>query len=358
MGDVQVTCGCGNIVTMSEFAVGMPAICPKCGENLAYSHVSTPDSSSPSSYRPQSLDPAVGYRPPENERRVPQSPARSSPEWRNESRQTGARNDDLKPRANTEKTEFGKCDRCKRPFRGTWDMHKTSFGTLCNICANRPIAVDTKAPVAGVILTPKHTAEIQAAAEERIAVADALRTQPKVVEREPGQPPIPRQWIWVAAVVTILIAIATFVSDPLSVLPPEVQGLHTPGEPRKEVAAISKSVYWTVKGIDAGFFFVGLGLAIYITCATANKLPFESFIPNALHTMGIGLALTALQFAFSFMPCIGIVMSILASMYILYEQYNFGFMDFIYYFMYCVLGGILLFFVRTFVLGLLGLVVT
>lgn len=112
--DLLVTCKCGHQMTVSEYAAGMTAPCPKCGQPLTVSSENakpiTRDSVSTASrpafaqgVRSSSVEPEIHYTP------LQTSSLKNS------------------------------CARCGREFRGDWDRHQSSMGlaatsarTLCN----------------------------------------------------------------------------------------------------------------------------------------------------------------------------------------------------------------------------------
>ena len=361
MSEVVVWCECGASQRMSEFAVGMPALCTKCGKSLTYTRVESTEKPPAQVAKPSSdLHPIYGYRPIDGGGEVARPQARNSPEWRQEPVGPSVVSGGYKPEANSggpsQAGEFGVCDRCKKSFRGAWDKHETAMGTLCNICANRPIAVDTVGKKGEVQTTPRVVKQREEELQ-RMSVEDALRAQPKPEMRKAG-PPVPRNYLLIAAGCVVFLALFVFFTEP------SIDNTSFVGEmtdhtiTKKPEVVITPATLWATRGIDFLGWWLGIALPVYIMLATQNKLPFDTFVPNFLHTSMVGLIIAFLSILTGMVPLVGLVLNIAVTIYIIYEFYDCGFTDYIYFILFSILCGIMIYMGKTMLLGAIGLAIT
>jgi len=335
MSEVDVSCACGHVMRISEFAVGMPMPCARCKAPLDYKRIRPVAVAGPA--------PVETFAAPRDARPAPDSgdARRSAPAAAPSAVTQPAPT--INPRGRTE------CARCGRKFRGEWDVHETSKGPLCHICANRVAEVapqeagdQTVEPVIGLQLPGTRMAA---------GVLDAPPDwkPPSTKYQFDPQSPVFRRILYALAIGTVLLTIYVFTTE--DALPTPGQGAEVNiNQPSPQLGRLPSALVLVVQGLcTVGGTFLTLLLALWFR----NKLPMDRWWANALHVGVVGLGLGAVHTVLGIVPMVGWICSLLLFYWVLSSVYDFGFVDFVVFLAMGVPAGFIIYFVQIALLGLI-----
>ena len=333
MSEVDVSCACGAVIRISEFAVGMPMPCPQCDRDLDYTRIRPVTAPGPA--------PVEQFTAPRDQRSTA-SPSPRAP-------QQGARVA-FTPAAKPEPVPGGHahCARCGRRFRGEWDVHETSSGPLCHICANR---VAESAPQEAVDNHVEPMVSIQLPGSRKAAgFLDDDGEAPSLASKVQFDPKSPtfRRLLYVAAIGVFLVTIYAFMTE---------GGLPTPHPNAPDAASahapMGRIPFILTLAIQALCAIGGTSVTLFLTLWYRNSLPLDRWWTNALHVGVVGLVLGAVQTGLLMVPMIGWICAVVVTCWVLAQVYDFGFVDFVTFMFMGIPSALLVNLVRV---GLLGLV--
>jgi hypothetical protein len=315
MSEYSVTCACGNRMHITEAEIGMEALCPACSQPL----VMTPDGAHSVAPEPVVTQPA-----PEP---TPRTTART-------------------------------CARCGRTFRGDWDRNETHRGYLCTICTN--LATDPAAPIQSeeglAAIRPVETAKIEAEREYETAAVHARRlaaSEQEEREKRRFDPQAPwfQRTLQVLAALIVLLAVFFFLTEGMEVESPP-RGV--PGE-RVEVEPVELSGFTLAAShvISIIFNTLGMLLPLYFALKITDKLPYDVLLFDLLHVTVVSFVIAFLTLVISMVPILGFILSIIITIYVLFEVYDVGFTGFLYYCLLHIPVRILLYLLKLMLLGLI-----
>ena len=314
--DLLVTCKCGHQMTVSEYAAGMTAPCPKCGQPLTVS---------PENARPitrESTSPA--NRPASTQGQGALSSA--GPEFQYTPMQTTS----LK----------NNCARCGREFRGDWDRHQSTAGLVCNICWN--------------LVQQKQ--DLQSSGF--VAPVDSMKLDP-VIDPQPQQPveveEVEKSWrekYWPDEAMMRRIAIGGAVAFGLYTVYLMISGAWVVGPAPEDLepAAIAEGAplpdlpIWAavvMTALSATSTFVSTLAGVYIFLMIGRKLPDANALANLIHILPATAVITLLYFAASVLPFAGIAVTFIFVPAVIFISFGFEAQDIINFPLAMVLAGIL-----------------
>lgn len=325
MADVEVICSCGQRIRMSEYAVGMPRLCPACSLPLDYTRVEAMAERAPAQAGVEQVRDTRAQDNPVLERR----PGAPPPQEASAAGRTH-------------------CARCGRRFRGDWDVHETPSGPLCNICANR--AGETPAPLQ-TQQTPGRVAPAPPLEPIEVYPApDEHGPAPKRFEFNPASPQF-QLYLKLAAVGVIAITVYFAITE--SGKAPEPAVVEPAAVPAEE-PQLSVAGLWIAKGVRFVLGVAALAAQIYLTLALDKKLPSNTVIGSALHIGAFAAGLMVFQMLVGWIFCVGPILFLLVLLYVLIEVYNFGIAQFITWFLVGLVLWPLTYGVEVMVFGLLA----
>lgn len=359
MADYRVRCECGKDTVVSEWALGAPLKCKSCGRPLEPTEANTRPAESTRVQTPRGPEAELPLSPEARIARRVERPA--SPYQAPASRPATPAPRPAAPTAAALPTEPAEpsappppppateCARCGRAFRGDWDRYRRGDKVLCHICANLihaeaapeeegaptpPAALPPLVPeYKGVLDRPNlpeendHGASDYAARQERI-----------------------RRWVLVAAVVTLVAALAVIMGDDTPLPTPDEAPVAEAAKPLPPAVAI------TAAAIIFVFRFVNLGLALYVILRWKDRLPSDYLIVNIVWLLGVAIGLQGLGIILLMVPFIGFFVWLGLCAYILWDMYDLEFTDLLMLAVFLFLLQPVTMVLRQFVLGIIGLV--
>lgn len=284
---------------VSEYAVGMTAKCPKCGQSLQLSE--------------ENATPIV-------ERHY----ARQAPEA--EVLPQVAERQERAPQAT-------RCVRCGRLFRGDWDRHQSDKGILCLICAD---------------ITGKRK---QKAESDTRQVPHGL--SPADDEAKEADPRI-RLAVAIASGLVIVITLYYVLSGEGPVPPGVGVSIEDVPPPRVQIPA---GVVYTLN-----FFFriLSVFLALYFALRAVDSLPRDTLAVNTLILVPVAAVLYVVPWLLWFYPMVGpglcIGAHIILTLFIA-NEFQMGISGLFHYIVFRILAAILVRAIRMLVYGALGLII-
>lgn len=318
--DLIVTCTCGHQITVSEYAAGMTAPCPQCGQPLTVA--------------------------PENSKPITRTPTTSVD--RQSATQSAAP-------GNVSTSEFSytplktaslktHCARCGREFRGDWDRHQTPAGLVCNICTNF-VASSAQtiqssgyvAPVDVIKLDP----DLDVHPQEAVEVEEVEKSW-----REKYMPD---------RAMMQRIAIGGAVAFGLYTLWLIVSGAWAVGPSPEDVenaAAVADAADTPKLPLWAGIaitvlstcsLFVSTFTGIYIFLTLSHRLPNDTFLANAIQLLPATAIITAVYFATSvlWLPILSALLLLILIPILIFLNFGFEAQDIINFPLGIFLGGAL-----------------
>ncbi len=313
--DLLVTCKCGHQMTVSEYAAGMTAPCPKCGQPLTVSSENakpiTRDSVSTASrpafaqgVRSSSVEPEIHYTP------LQTSSLKNS------------------------------CARCGREFRGDWDRHQSSMGLVCNICKN----------------LVQQNQDLQPTGY--IAPVDSMKLDP-VLDPQPQQPveveEVEKTWrekYWPDEAMMRRIAIGGAVAFGLYTVYLMISGAWVVGPSPEDLEAttvaegapLPELPMWAavvMTALSTASTFVSTLAGIYIFLMIGRRLPDTNVFACLLQILPAAAVITLLYFAASVIPFAGIAVTFIFVPAVIFISFGFEAQDIINFPLAMVLAGIL-----------------
>lgn len=315
--DRVFACPCGHKMRVSEFQLGMDITCPMCKAEHRL--------------RESNTEPLV--------RNAPAAP--TTPRTNAFSLDKG----EITLGAPAAAADGEVCARCGKVFRGDWDKHATIMGEVCNVCANlamdggpETLKLASAAPPAPAYdpFTDPTKAQPLPAPEE------SASRKPRWMEEHPTES---KAILWGLALLVIVLALwATTVEPPAPVERSD-----------EEIAAAQAAVeqlgelpFIVVYGFNVAFWFLGIGVPLFLLLKFTNKLPFDSWWANGFEVGWVALFLAVI----GAIPVVGGVIGMFISICFLWNRYDFGIFHFVLYGLLSMVCGILLFALRAVVLGL------
>lgn len=315
--DLLVTCTCGHQMTVSEYAAGMTAPCPKCGQPLTVS----PQNSKPITR--ESVSPTT--------RAVSSQGQGASPSGGQGIQYTPLQTSSLK----------NNCARCGREFRGDWDRHQSATGLVCNICWN----------------LVQQTQNLQSTGY--VAPVDSMKLDP-VIDPQPQELPeveeVEKSWrekYWPDEAMMRRIAIGGAVAFGLYTVYLIISGAWAVGpapEDLENATTIAEgdslpelpmwaAVMMTV--LSASSTFISTLAGIYIFLMIGRRLPDTNAVANLIQILPAAAVITLLYFAASVIPFAGIAVTFIFVPAVIFVSFGFEAQDIINFPVAMVLAGIL-----------------
>lgn len=312
--DLLVSCKCGHQMTVSEYAAGMTAPCPKCGQPLTVS--------------PENAKPIARESAPAATRPTP-APPTSAPDIHYTPLQTSS----LK----------NNCARCGREFRGDWDRHQSAIGLVCNICKN----------------LVQQNQNLQSTGY--IAPVDSMKLDP-VIDPQPQDLPeveeVEKTWrekYWPDEAMMRRIAIGGAVAFGLYTVWLFISGAWEVGpapEDIKHAATVAgdmpppelpmwAAVVMTV--LSSVSLFINTLAGIYIFLMIGRRLPDTNVLANLLQILPAAAVITLLYFAGSVLPFAGIIVVLVFIPAVIFISFGFEAQDIINFPVAMALAGVLQF---------------
>lgn len=318
--DRVFSCPCGHKMRVSEFQLGMDIHCPICKAEHRL--------------RESNTEPLVRNAPP-----APKTPRTEA---------FALDKGEMTLGAASASAGGDVCERCGKAFRGDWDKHSTIMGEVCNVCAN--LAVDggpetlklaSKAPSAPAYdpFTDPTKAQPLPAPEE------SASHKPRWMEEHPTESKL---ILWGLAMVVILLSLwATTVEPPA----PVVRSDEQIAAAQAAVEQLGELPFVVVYGFNLAFWFLGIGVPLFLLLKFTDKLPFDSWWANGFEVGWVALFLAFVGATTGVVPMVGGIIGLFISLYFLWNRYDFGFFHFVLYCLISLICGILLFALRAVVLG-------
>lgn len=341
MADYLVRCACGVETPVSEWAIGAPLRCQACKRPLEPVASNTRLAVDDSPRRPRESDLPIS---PEGRMHARREIAKPSPSPRSVAPAPPPPSMPAQPEAPEPPVQATNCARCGRVFRGDWDRYRRAAGVLCHVCANlAPEKSDEEAEVETATPVPAYGGVEYKGVLDHPVLPREDESPADKTEREARF----RQWVMLAAVVALVLAVIGIVTDDTPLPTPE---LSDTGEPVPELPTwATVTVFLTL------FVFRGLnlGLALYVVLHWRDRLPSD-FLPANIATLGLwALGLQLLQLAMSVVPFGGFLW-IGVCIYILWDQFDLDFTDFLLIAVFLFLLQPLVMVLRTFALAVIG----
>ncbi|MCC6155638.1 MAG: hypothetical protein IT367_17845 [Candidatus Hydrogenedentes bacterium] len=312
--DLLVSCKCGHQMTVSEYAAGMTAPCPKCGQPLTVSQENskpiTRESEVPQvtpAAFPTSLGPGIQYTPLQT---------------------VSLKNN---------------CARCGREFRGDWDRHQSTSGLVCNICWN----------------LVQQTQNLQSTGY--VAPVDSMKLDP-VLDPQPQQPveveEVEKTWrekYWPDEAMMQRIAIGGAIAFGLYTVYLFISGAWVVGpapEDLKQTSTIAEGAplpdlpMWAAAAmtvLSTASSFVSTLAGIYIFLMIGRRLPDTNVLANLIQILPAAAVITLLYFAGSVLPFAGIVVVLIFIPAVIFISFGFEAQDIINFPVAMALAGVLQF---------------
>lgn len=310
--DLLVSCKCGHQMTVSEYAAGMTAPCPKCGQPLTVS---------PENSKPIARESAAAAT------RPTPAPSTSEPNTHYTPLQTSS----LK----------NNCARCGREFRGDWDRHQSLAGLVCNICWN--------------LVQQKQ--DLQSSGY--VAPVDSMKLDP-VLDPQPQQPveveEVEKSWrekYWPDEAMMRRIAIGGAVAFGLYTVYLLISGAWEVGPTPEDVETATTMAEGTplpelpmwaaalMTGLSAASTFVSTLAGIYIFLMIGRRLPETNVIANLIRILPATAVITLLYFAASVIPLAGIAVTFIFVPAVIFISFGFEAQDIINFPLAMILAGVL-----------------
>ena len=305
-------------MTVSEFASGMTAPCPQCGQPLTVSL--------------KNSEPLAGGPPP-SKNPAPSASPDSTP--------TAAGGSELvytPLRTTSLKTQ---CVRCGKEFRGDWDRHPSAIGLVCNICRNLVTPGDPSMQTTGYV-----------------APIDLMKLDP-VLDPRPSGPveveEVEKTWhekYWPDEATMRRIAIGAATAFILYTVWLLISGAWVVGPAPEDAAATVETgqapalpawarIAGKILGTCSGFASAFAGLYLFVTLS--RRLPESAFPTNALRILPAAAIVTVLYFAASVVPVpfLALLVTIVFVPAVVFVNFGFEAQDIINYPLGMALGGVL-----------------
>ena len=310
--DLLVTCKCGHRMTVSEYAAGMTAPCPKCGEPLTVS----PENAKPIAHESVSPTPRSVPAPLSGESDIQYTPLQTSSLKNN-------------------------CARCGREFRGDWDRHQSAAGLVCNICWN----------------LVQQTQDLQSTGY--VAPVDSMKLDP-VLDPQPQQPveveEVEKSWrekYWPDEAMMRRIAIGGAVAFGLYTLYLFISGawmVEPAPEDLKNATTIAEGAplpelpMWAAAMttvLSMASTFISTLAGIYIFLMIGRRLPDTNVLANLVRILPAAAVIALLYFAASVLPFAGIAVTLIFVPAVIFVSFGFEAQDIINFPLAMLLAGIL-----------------
>ncbi len=244
-----------------------------------------------------------------------------------------------------------RCARCGRLLRGDWDRYTTDEGYVCHICANIAAAEYSASPA---IPPPEMTAASTALIAER---PPRFQEEMEANDADAG-------WFdrfketryfkvglltsaW-ATIVLVVILTITESRQPLPERAPPEQarvGLGLLGPAATMTSAQEATVGRVIQVMQVFFLYAACFAALYLTLAISGRLPCDTLWRNVLHVGIVALIMRIMQMfiplAVGLILPMGGLLALVLVIYLLYEVYSLSFSDFVLFFLFSWLFGIL-----------------
>ncbi|MDX9974049.1 MAG: hypothetical protein RBU21_13780 [FCB group bacterium] len=348
MADYLVRCTCGAETPVSEWAIGAPLRCKTCNRPLEITDKNARLAPDDQPRRPRESDMPIS---PEGRMHTRREQTKPSPSPRSVAPAPPpvAKTPFVPsmPEAPPPPPAATNCARCGRVFRGDWDRYRRAEGTLCHVCANLATAKPEEEPEPEPVTPspPYGGIEYKGVLDHPVLPREDDDTPADLAARQARI----RQWVLVAAVVTLVLIAIVIATDDTPIPEPDMSQT---GEPVPDLPP-----WATVAVVLTMFVFrsLGLGLALYLILHWKDRLPSD-FLPANIVTLGIwALGLELLQLGMSVVP-LGGFLWIGVCMYILWDQFDLGFTDFLMLAVFLVLLQPLVMVLRAFALAAIGAV--
>ncbi|NUM52449.1 MAG: hypothetical protein HUU46_02285 [Candidatus Hydrogenedentes bacterium] len=305
---------------MSEYAAGMTAPCPKCGQPLTVS----PQNSKPVARTPAAPIDQAGAAQPNAQVGAPEPGLHYTP------LQTAS----LKTH----------CARCGREFRGDWDRHPTASGLVCNICRNF-VASSAQALQSTGYVAPVDVMKLD-------PVYDPRPQEPVEVEevekswREKYMPDqAMMQRIAIGAAVAFGLYTVWIIISGAWVVGPSPDELEQAAV-IAETADVPKLPMWAgvaMTVLSTCSLAVSTFIGIYIFLTLSHRLPESTFLANAVQLLPATAIITVVFFSVSVLagPILGTILLLLVIPPLIFINFGFESQDIINFPLGIFLGGVL-----------------
>ncbi|MCC6798205.1 MAG: hypothetical protein IT366_24040 [Candidatus Hydrogenedentes bacterium] len=301
-------------MTVSEYAAGMTAPCPKCGQPLTVS----PENAKPIAREPKApqVTPAAS----------PSSPAQ---DIHYTPLQTTSLNNN--------------CARCGREFRGDWDRHQSAIGLVCNICKN----------------LVQQNQDLQSTGY--VAPVDSMKLDP-VLDPQPQHPveveEVEKSWrekYWPDEAMMRRIAIGGAVAFGLYTVYLFISGAWVVGPAPEDLkqtstftdrAPLPELPMWAAVAmtvLSTASSFLNTLVGIYIFLMIGRRLPDTNVFANLLQILPAAAVITLLYFAGSVLPFVGIIVVLVFIPAVIFISFGFEAQDIINFPVAMALAGVLQF---------------